>query len=198
MGRITFISHAATAATRAAAFPFDEPVEPARLDELRSFGRRLVRAQQVEAPPERRTLETAIALGLDPTPSPELRDLDYGAWAGKSAEEISSSNPHGLRQWLSDTSAAPHGGESIDSLLLRVAGWLATHREVGHTFAITHPAVIRAAILLTLEAPAQSFWRIDIPPASVTDLRWNGSAWTLRSSGGPLATGSAPKSSLIH
>jgi len=194
-GRITFISHAPTAATRAAAFPFDEPVEPPRLVELRALGRRPVRAQQIEAAPELRARQTASALGLDPLPCPDLRELDFGVWSGRPPQEI---EPGGLAQWLSDTAATPHGGESIDALLLRVEGWLTARRDTGHTIAITHPSVIRAAILHTLQAPAQSFWRIDIPPASVTDLRWNGRAWTLRSSGGPIATGVEPKSVLIH
>jgi len=186
-GRITFVSHAPTAAIRAAAFPLDEPVEPAKLEALRSLGRKPARPNRIEAAPELRTRQTAAALGLDPTQSPELRDLDYGTWAGKSPEEVHAFDPGGLGQWLSDTSAAPHGGESIDSLVIRVEHWLTAHRHTGHTLAITHPAVIRATILLTLQAPAQSFWRIDIPPASITDLRWNGHAWTLRSTGGPLA-----------
>ncbi|MHB1796159.1 MAG: histidine phosphatase family protein, partial [Acidobacteriaceae bacterium] len=56
-----------------------------------------------------------------------------------------------------------------------------------HTLAVTHPAVVRAAVVLTLQAPAQSLWRIDIPPVSVTDIRSNGQFWSLRSSGCPLS-----------
>jgi len=36
-------------------------------------------------------------------------------------------------------------------------------------------------------APAQSLWRIDIPPVSITDLRWNGGFWNLRKSGCPFS-----------
>ena len=47
--------------------------------------------------------------------------------------------------------------------------------------AVTHPAVIRAAILVALDAPPKSFWRIDIAPVSRTVLHFRGQAWTLRS-----------------
>jgi hypothetical protein len=47
--------------------------------------------------------------------------------------------------------------------------------------------VIRSAIVHALSASAQTFWRIDIAPLSLTDLRFNGRVWTLRSSGGELA-----------
>ena len=46
--------------------------------------------------------------------------------------------------------------------------------------AVTHPAVVRAAIMLTLDATANSFWRIDIEPVSTTLLHFRGGAWTLR------------------
>jgi broad specificity phosphatase PhoE len=51
----------------------------------------------------------------------------------------------------------------------------------GRTIAVTHPAVIRAVILIALAAPSKSFWRIDIAPASCTVLHFRGTAWTLRS-----------------
>jgi broad specificity phosphatase PhoE len=54
---------------------------------------------------------------------------------------------------------------------------------VGHTIAVTHPAVIRSTLVHTLQSPPSSFWRIDIAPLSLTDLRWNCRVWTVRSSG---------------
>ncbi|WP_424169801.1 histidine phosphatase family protein [Terracidiphilus sp.] len=69
------------------------------------------------------------------------------------------------------------------NFLARIKRWLAGQHGSGHTLAFTHPAVIRAAVVLTLQAPAQSFWRIDIPPVSITDIRSNGQLWSLRSSG---------------
>ena len=46
---------------------------------------------------------------------------------------------------------------------------------------MTHPAVIRAAILVALDAPPKSFWRIDIAPVSHTVLHLpRAGSWTLR------------------
>jgi broad specificity phosphatase PhoE len=185
-GRITLISHAPTAAVRIAAFPLDEPIEPRDLERLRSIGWISPRVRQVYAGPEQRARQTAKALGFDPILSAELKDLDYCSWRGKSLGEVQSTDAHGVVRWLTDVDAAPHGGESIASLLARTERWLMGQNGSGHTLAFTHPAVIRAAVLLTLQAPAQSFWRVDIPAVSVTDLRWNGRLWSLRSSGCPL------------
>jgi broad specificity phosphatase PhoE len=182
-GRITFISHAPTAAVRRAAFPLNEPIEQREIEKLESIGWIPPRLSKVYAAPEQRTMQTAKALGFAPLLSEELRDLDYSSWRGKSLDEVQSTDPDGVRQWLTDIDAAPHGGESIANFLDRMECWLAGQHGLGHTLAVTHPAVIRAAVVLTLQAPSQSFWRIDIPPASITDLRSNGRFWSLRSSG---------------
>jgi len=181
-GRITFISHAPTAAVARAAFPLDDPIEPREFERLQSTGWVRPRARQVCTGPEQRTRQTANALGLDSILVAELRDLDYNSWRGRSLDEIQADDLEGITRWLTDIDAVPHGGESVASLLTRVEGWLAIHCS-GHTIAVTHPAVIRAAIILALRAPAQSFWRVDIPPASITDLRWTGSGWSVRCSG---------------
>jgi broad specificity phosphatase PhoE len=52
----------------------------------------------------------------------------------------------------------------------------------GRILAVTHPAVVRAAILVVLDAPPKSFWRIDVAPVSRTVMHFRGHAWTLRSS----------------
>jgi broad specificity phosphatase PhoE len=181
--RLTLISHAATRAQHRAAFQVvDEPVGESEMAEIAALGWSAPRAQQVCSGPERRVQETAEALGLSATVVTELRDCDYGKWSGRELGEVQSGEPERVLTWLTDATAAPHGGESIVALVDRVGRWLEEQRGTGHIIAVTHPAVIRAAIVCALEAPLQAFWRIDIAPLSLTDLRFNGRVWTLRSS----------------
>lgn len=98
-------------------------------------------------------------------------------------DEVQTEEQEGILAWLSDPSAAPHGGESLESLVGRVGNWMEGQRAVKHTIAVTHPAVIRAAVVYALQVPVHTFWRIDIAPLTVTDLRFNNSVWTLRYSG---------------
>jgi broad specificity phosphatase PhoE len=56
-------------------------------------------------------------------------------------------------------------------------------RTVRHTIAVKHQAVVRAAIIHALQIPTQTFWRIDFAPFTVSDLRFNGTLWTVRSTG---------------
>jgi broad specificity phosphatase PhoE len=45
---------------------------------------------------------------------------------------------------------------------------------------VTHPAVIRAAVLVALNIPPKSFWRIDVAPVSRVDMNLRQDRWTLR------------------
>jgi broad specificity phosphatase PhoE len=124
--------------------------------------------------------QTAAALSLDPIVNPPLRDCDYGRWAGRTLTDVQTEEPAKIALWLSDAKAAPHGGEALSDLFQRVAAWMNQRiPEKGRTIAVTHVAVIRAALLHVLQAPASSFWRIDIEPLSVVKLRSDGTRWTL-------------------
>jgi broad specificity phosphatase PhoE len=184
--RLTLISHAPTSAVRRAAFPCDESIEEIARDRICEMN---VRFDRACCGPEKRTQETATALGLSATIDPALHDCDYGRWAGRELSQLQLEQPAEVAQWLSDPDAAPHGGESINNLIARVAGWLAEQTKSGHTIAITHPPVIRAAIASVLQAPTLAFWRIDVVPLTLTDIRFNGRSWSLRSTGVLLATG---------
>jgi broad specificity phosphatase PhoE len=187
--RLTLVSHAMTDAMAAGRFPTDEP--------LNRVGRRQVDAsvdldirRDPDDPrnpgylalsgPEQRCVQTAELLGLRATVEPRLADLDCGRWRG---DVLGGVRPADLAVWLTDPTRAPHGGESIVELVNRVAGWLdSLTTSHSRTVAVTHPAVVRAAILIALDAPPKSFWRIDVAPASRTVMHFRGHAWTLRSS----------------
>jgi broad specificity phosphatase PhoE len=184
--RLTLISHAPTQAQRRAAFPADESLDEQEFAKITALGWQAPRAQRIWSAPERQTQQTAQALGLSPAIALELRDCDYAAWCGRKLDELQTTDPAGIVAWLTDASASPHGGESIVDLINRVGRWLDEQRDAGHTLAVTHPAVIRGAIVHALQAPARAFWRIDIAPLSLTDLRFNGMVWTVRSTACPL------------
>ncbi|MCX5044493.1 histidine phosphatase family protein [Aldersonia sp. NBC_00410] len=177
--RLLLVSHASTEALRNARFPADEPLN--ETGRKAAAGAAWLSAHKLQVAPELRTRETASALGVEGHAEPELRDVDYGKWRGLSMDDVPVEQ---LSAWLSDPAARPHGGESIVELIARVAGWLtAVAAAETDTLAVTHPAVVRAALLVTLKAPAQSFWRIDIAPLTVTRLHCRGGVWTLRGTG---------------
>lgn len=134
--------------------------------------------------PERRALQTAALLGLTPAIDPALRDCDYGRWRGRSLAEIGAQEPDGLAAWIADPAAKPHGGESVCDVVARVGRWLDERcRDRGRVVAVTHGAVIRAAIVHAIRAGPASCPHIDVAPLSHTLLTCHAGTWRLRDHG---------------
>jgi len=182
---LTLISHASTRALRRAAFPDDEPLDASAYRKAAAAAP-LPRTRSGWTAPERRTTQTAQALALDATVETALRDCDYGRWRGFSLAELQAAEPEAVTSWLAEPNSAPHGGESIVDLLRRIGLWLDELDEAAGVVAVTHPAIVRAAIVHAIGAAASTFWRIDVAPLTQTELRGGKGRWTLRSSGVPL------------
>ncbi len=190
--RLVLISHAATAATRSAAFPADEPLDAGGLAAAAAAApaaaSALGRVARVLSSPARRCLATAEALELPAAAEPALRDADPGRWAGRRLDEVAAAEPEAVAAWLSDPSAAPPGGESAAQVRRRAGGWLRALPEApGSTVAVTHAAVVRVLVLAALGAPDTGFWRLDVAPLTRTVLRGHGDEWTVRAVAAPFS-----------
>ncbi len=180
--RLLLIAHAGTSATRHATFARGEGLDPRGLQTaLASAARLQLRPDVVWSSPAPAARETAEALGFEAQVDDALCDLDVGLWTGRSFSEIAQEQPDQAAAWMTDPTYASHGGESIDALIGRVAVWLAPRRSAkGMMVAVTHAAVVRAALLLTLDAPRSAFWRVDVAPLAHIVLGTNSQRWTLR------------------
>jgi len=184
MTRLTWICHGSTAANREARFPQDEPLNEKAIIATQALSSRLRPADSVFASPTLRAWQTADALGLEPMFADALADCDFGRWAGRSIAEIQQAEPDNLAAWMARPEDAPHGGEPIAAVCARVKVWMSEHLQAGgHIVAITHAAVVRAAIITTLNAPVSSFWLADIEPLALIRMTSNGKRWSLRVEG---------------
>jgi len=182
--RLTLICSGITQGMRKHGFPGDEGLEKRSLELAHALRHHLADAGRSFSSPAVRARQTADVLGLEATVRENLRDQGYGMWAGKTLAEIEQDQPEGLAAWLTDPAYAPEGGEPIVGVAERTAAFLDEMRGAsGHVIAVTHAAVVRAAILNVLAAPLAAYWRIDTPPLSVTDLRYDGRRWALRGHG---------------
>lgn len=178
---MTWICHASTLALRRGIFPNDESLDERGRSSCSAVAGSIPSADRVWIAPELRARQTAEALGLVGAEAPALRDCDSGRWSGRSLAQIEAEEPSALHQWLSDSAASPHGGESFAEVVTRVGAWFESHDgDSGHSIAVTHPAVVRAAILHAIQARAESFGRIDVGPLSrAVFVRGNGN-WRFR------------------
>ncbi|MET7818956.1 histidine phosphatase family protein [Micromonospora zamorensis] len=125
--------------------------------------------------------QTAAAFGLLPTIETALADCDYGDWSGRSLEEIAGTHPQALHDWLSAPNSAPHRGESVAAVRDRVGSWLdEQHRADRRVIAVTHPLVIRVAVVHALGLPMATYRQLDVEPLAIVRLTSQGTRWQLR------------------
>lgn len=177
--RLTLICHARTLAQKLARFPLDEPIELDWQAAGHSLAGTFKPSAHLLSAPETRARQTAHLFGSEMEIVPELHDCDFGRWQGQRINDLQEHEAEALQTWFADSASAPHGGESVAQVCARVGAWLDTLRTPGHFVVITHPFVIRAAILHALQCPPAAFNAIDIEPLSATELRFNG-RWRLR------------------
>ncbi|MGM4983180.1 MULTISPECIES: histidine phosphatase family protein [Rhizobium] len=179
--RLSWICHGPTEANRKGCFPDDEPLEAKAAQRAKLPVARLATIDRVWTAPALRARQTAAILGPDAILETALRECDYGEWCGKSLAELHESDPESLALWMTDLDAAPHGGESLSSVVLRIGEWMGHHlHDAGHTVAVTHASVIRAAVLHVLQAPLAAFWTIDVEPFGMVEMTSDGRRWQLR------------------
>jgi broad specificity phosphatase PhoE len=203
--RLLLLRHGPTATTASATFGDDGELTQRGFQQAASLD--LPRVHRVALSPALVAASTARAVELADEAEVDrgLADWDPGRWRGRSLDDLTESEPAGVAAWLGDPAAAPHGGESLQDVLARTAAWLARiagpapqsnvveRAEVleraaggpgnGTVLAITHAAIVRAAVVTVLQAPAAAFWALDVAPLSLTELRHRDGRWHLRGFG---------------
>jgi broad specificity phosphatase PhoE len=182
MRRLLLVRHAPTAATRAAAFGVDEPVDARGLAAAAAVGDVLPSGCEALVSPALRCRQTAAAVGLRSVSvvEPALAECDFGAWAGRALTDINEEDPVVVAAWIADPDARPHGGESLRAFAARVADWVDGQARLGGSaVAVTHAGVVKAALVHALGAPLEAFWRIDVAPLSITELHAHDGRWTI-------------------
>ena len=178
--RLHLLCVASTPSIRSASFPSNDPLDAQGRKALEAFAGSLPPFDKTWTSPDVSAVQTAEILGLRPETDPMLRDCDFGRWSGRSLVDVQTTEPDALATWLRDPTSAPHGGESFAGVVKRVQAWMdGLPSASGSTLAITHPTVIRAAIVSALGAGPRALRHIDIAPLSRAKLSSDGRRWTL-------------------
>ena len=131
------------------------------------------------ASPRERTAETAApiaaALGLDVGTEPDLDEIDFGAWTGRSFDDLAA-DPDWATWNARRATARPPGGETMAAAQGRVGRVLDRCAEDGApVILVSHGDVIRAALLTILGLGLDAYDRIVVDPASCSELAlWPG------------------------
>ena len=137
------------------------------------------RIDEVISSPMERAIETARFIadrqGLDVSIDEGMNEVDCGSWMGKSFSELLESEEWKGYNKLRSTSRAPEG-EFVMEVQTRAWGVLerilARYRDVKDATAaiVSHGDVIRALLVLLLGMPADHIHRLEVAPASVSEV----------------------------
>jgi broad specificity phosphatase PhoE len=136
----------------------------------------------VYSSPLRRAVQTARRIaaprGLDVTILPELTDMDFGDWEGRSHEQVARIDPEGLARWMQrpERSRAPNG-ESLAMARLRArAGLKRAIRENpgGTAVLVTHRVLCKLLLCEALGIGNEHFWAIRQDVCGISAIRCEG------------------------
>ena len=137
------------------------------------------RVDLVVSSPMRRARQTAAVVGeslrLPVSVAEGFAESAFGEWEGLTFAEVRDAWPDRLLAWLEDPAVAPPGGESLKAVGERVAAARTELLEtyVGRTvLVVSHVTPIKLMVLAALDAPLRALHRMDMVPASLTELRW--------------------------
>ena len=120
----------------------------------------------------RRTAEpVAEALGIALQIHDGLIETDFGAWEGLTFAEASARDPELHTRWLTDTSVAPPGGESMDAVhrrVRRVRDQLIADHGAATVIVISHVTPIKSLLRMALDAGPSLLHRLHLDIASLS------------------------------
>jgi probable phosphoglycerate mutase len=126
-----------------------------------------------------RTKQTAAAvaetLGLDVKVEKGWIECSFGDWDGHTFAEVQQKWPDALNAWMGSTTVAPPGGESFDACARRARSardGLLTAYPGKTVLVVTHVTPIKLMVRGVLQAPMTSLFRMELSPASITEIHW--------------------------
>jgi alpha-ribazole phosphatase len=148
----------------------DAPADTGDAAAFAALKARLPRKAVAVCSPARRTLETAIALGLDPVRESAFGEQDFGAWTGRRHDDLAAELGDAyLDFWQSPSNNRPPGGESFADQILRTAAGFST-LPAGEVILVVHSGTIRAALAIALDLEPDAALRFVIDPLSLTRI----------------------------
>ena len=120
----------------------------------------------------RETAESAAtALGLPVTVHDGLIETDFGAWEGLTFREAAERDPELFKTWLGDTSVAPPGGESFDTVterVLQARSEIIADNGLSTVLVVSHVTPIKVLLRSALDVGPSILYRLHLDLASLS------------------------------
>jgi len=121
----------------------------------------------------------AAATGLPITQLPELREMNYGGWEGRSFLDVRREDEPAYQRWIADEEATCPDGEShadVRRRLVRAIRQINSERPI----VVTHGTAIRIAATALLELPTMAARNFAQDNAALNVFVWRTNHWVLK------------------
>ncbi|HEX3550653.1 MAG TPA: histidine phosphatase family protein [Candidatus Elarobacter sp.] len=140
--------------------------------------------RRVVSSPLSRCVETAAPAarlaGVAVETDERLIEIAHGTWEGRLRDEIAANDPDRYRAWRSDPArVAFENGETLSDVLARWRDFAGTFRPRVPTLAVTHDAVVRAALLDAHGRTLDAFWDSHVANGAYATFEVDDDGWTL-------------------
>jgi ribonuclease H / adenosylcobalamin/alpha-ribazole phosphatase len=137
------------------------------------------RLAAVVASPLLRTMQSAAIvaerLGASVDPDDEFAEMAFGEWDGLTFGEARGRDAAYFDSWLTDATKPAPGGESLSDVDVRVraAQQRLVERYTGErVLVVAHAMPVKLLVAAALLAPIEAAHRVDVTPASLTEIAY--------------------------
>jgi broad specificity phosphatase PhoE len=121
----------------------------------------------------------ASATGLPIKQLPELREMNYGGWEGRSFLDVRREDELTYKEWIANEEAPCPGGESHADVRRRLEHAFATINS-DRPVVVTHGTAIRIAATTLLDLPTMSARSFAQDNAAMNVFVWRTDHWVLK------------------
>lgn len=138
--------------------------------------------EAIYSSPLTRCLDTAAAIGrvcgIDPIPLPELIDINYGVWQGRTRDAVSREDPVRFESWMTRPDLTVVGGadslQTVQGSLVHALQMFRERHDGKTVVAVGHDSSNRIFLLTALEMPLSRYWSLRQDPCCVNVIEFDG------------------------
>jgi len=157
----------------------DDPLSELGWEQLRTATRNKQNWQTIISSPLKRCTyfaeELAQSLQLPFNNKPDFKEISFGLWEGKTADELLKEQPEYINQyWKDPVTTSPPQGENLLSFEKRIlSAWksLLLDYKGQHILLISHAGVMRVILCHILGMPITELFKLDVALAKASRIQ---------------------------
>lgn len=139
------------------------------------------KAKAIYTSPLSRCRDTGTAIGtaqgIKIEPLPELIDINYGGWQGRTREEVKASEPERFNAWMTQPQLTVLPGadslQDVQARLVRALDHMRTAHPGETVIAVGHDSTNRVFLTLGMDLPLSRYWHLQQDPCAINVLRFD-------------------------